>query len=192
MRNTSLPEQLAGLVGIESFNKFLRSLPKARDKGRLFEWQERFIANARNAGVLVPSQLPDLLAALADAPTLKFALTQQEFAADPFKYWGHRDYEVPSAWLDGVVSNPEVREDLFYALARSASKVGDFNLATEALATLSRTLSPNEAVDLYCYIRDTSERLEEEWRPGFEDAFPAAVALLPAIQVWLSDLEPLS
>ena len=66
------------------------------------------------------------------------------------------------------------------ALIRSVSKLGEFFLAQDELAELSKVLSQQEAVDLYIAIRDHSRRLEDEWRQEFIAAFPSAEHLLPS------------
>ena len=56
-------------------------------------------------------------------------------------------------------------------LARSVSKTGEFYLAQKYLDHLKGNLSLEQALSLYEYIRDESQRLEEEWRDEFTDAF---------------------
>ena len=64
-------------------------------------------------------------------------------------------------------------------LARSVSKTGEFYLAQEYLDQLKGNLSLEQALSLYEYIRDESQRLEEEWRDEFTDAFPEYEENLP-------------
>jgi hypothetical protein len=68
------------------------------------------------------------------------------------------------------------------ALIRSVSKTGEFELAEVELDQLSGMLSDREAVSLYKAIRDHSQRLEEEWRDEFIEAFPSSERLLPQAQ----------
>ena len=75
--------------------------------------------------------------------------------------------------------DPVVPDDVKHALARSVSKNGDFFLAQPELASLAGRLSDAEVISLYEFIRDTSMRLELEWRPAFAEAFPSQTGMLP-------------
>jgi hypothetical protein len=78
------------------------------------------------------------------------------------------------------VSDSAIPDVLKHALARSVSKNGDFFLAQSELASLAGRLGDAEVVSLYEFIRDTSMRLEREWRPEFVTAFPLQRGVLPA------------
>lgn len=78
------------------------------------------------------------------------------------------------------VSDSAIPDVLKHALARSVSKNGDFFLAQSELASLAGRLGDAEVVSLYEFIRDTSMRLELEWRPEFVAAFPLQRGMLPA------------
>lgn len=78
------------------------------------------------------------------------------------------------------MADPEVLDVLKQALARSVSKNGDFFLAQSELDSLAGRLGDSEVVSLYEFIRDTSMRLELEWRLGFVAAFPTQRGMLPA------------
>jgi len=68
-----------------------------------------------------------------------------------------------------------------YELCRYLSKSGDFPSESAYLKELTSTLSPEDAVLLYSYLRDHSERWESEWRPKFISLFPRSEPLLPEI-----------
>ncbi|MGP0170585.1 hypothetical protein ACSVIJ_01755 [Pseudomonas sp. NCHU5208] len=65
------------------------------------------------------------------------------------------------------------------ALVRSVSKNGDFFIAATQLASASHALNSDQAVRLYEHIRDSSDRLEIEWRGEFIAAFSGVENLLP-------------
>jgi len=65
------------------------------------------------------------------------------------------------------------------ALVRSVSKNGDFFMAAAELASASHILNLSQAVRLYEHIRDSSDRLEMEWRDEFVAAFSGVESLLP-------------
>jgi len=64
-------------------------------------------------------------------------------------------------------------------IARSVSKNGDFDLAYEFISSLEGKLNESQVIDLYEYIRDNSDRLEDEWRDEFLQLFDEYEDLLP-------------
>ncbi|QNH00127.1 hypothetical protein [Pseudomonas sediminis] len=66
-----------------------------------------------------------------------------------------------------------------YALVRSVAKNGDFFMAAAELASASHILNSSQTVCLYEHIRDSSDRLEMEWRDEFIAAFSGVESLLP-------------
>lgn len=171
--------QMLDLVGPRVFNKFVRALANAADRGSLFYWQEQLVQKARSAGIALPSSLRELAAVFPESCVVQVPISREEFLAEPMKYWLDPDVQVLPEWREAAAAQPIVRENLYYALARSVSKTGTFDLAQECLELLTRTLSTEEAGELYGYVRDVSGRLEYEWRPDFERAFPAAALDLP-------------
>lgn len=77
------------------------------------------------------------------------------------------------------MSDSAIPDVLKHALARSVSKNGDFFLAQSELASHAGRPGDAEVVSLYEFIRDTSMRLELEWRPEFVTAFPLQRGILP-------------
>lgn len=65
------------------------------------------------------------------------------------------------------------------ALSQSVSKGGDFMMAEDELRAAVQVLDAEQAVLLYERILDTADRLEDEWRDDFVDAFPDSEDLLP-------------
>jgi hypothetical protein len=184
MTNNEILTRFAGMTGPELFNKFVRSLSRSVAKKRLEFWQEKLLSEARQQGIPVPVLFQDVIDFFATAETLKIALSFEEFQTDPLKFLGYSDYIVPEAWIHDCVQNPEVREYLSSLIARSVSKVGSFELALVEVSLLARNSTADEALSLYCYVRDESMRLEDEWWPAFEKAFPATVGLLPPTRPW--------
>ena len=66
-----------------------------------------------------------------------------------------------------------------HAIVRSVSKNGDFFIAATQLASASLALNSDQAVRLYEHVRDSSDRLEVEWRDEFIAAFSGIESLLP-------------
>jgi hypothetical protein len=91
------------------------------------------------------------------------------FLADPLQYTGD---DPPKEWVSEGWRQAEFQDALVYILARSVGKTGGFALAEDYLRWVSGALTPSQAQDLYGRVRDESERLELEWRPAFQDAFP--------------------
>lgn len=77
--------------------------------------------------------------------------------------------------------NPAWRSRVIYELARSLSKTGSFFLTGGIEFLASLRLDQAEVVALYEAIRDSTGRLELEWRPEFEAAFPQVAGQLPAV-----------
>ena len=67
-------------------------------------------------------------------------------------------------------------------IARSISKNGDFDLVYDETQALAGRASQEQVVDLYLFIRDHSQRLEEEWRDEFIELFSDFEEALPPLQ----------
>ncbi|MBU84796.1 hypothetical protein [Alcanivorax sp.] len=67
-------------------------------------------------------------------------------------------------------------------ISRSVSKNGDFDLAFDEIGSLSGSVSKEQVVELYIFIRDHSDRMEEEWRDEFIEFFPEFEESLPQVQ----------
>jgi hypothetical protein len=83
--------------------------------------------------------------------------------------------ELRRAW-----DNEEFRAAVVAEIARIVDKTGAFDL-TDWLDVLAQSaiLADDEIVALYTAIRDSTGRLEPEWRPRFEAAFPRIKNRLP-------------
>jgi hypothetical protein len=107
-------------------------------------------------------------------------VTRAAFLADPSRLvW--QDGVQPEWIVEAYRADEQFRDNILYALSRSVSKRADFSLASGWLQILGLALSPDEVAALYGAIRDESARLELEWRPEFEAAFPQAVGRLPPV-----------
>ncbi|MBK1789592.1 hypothetical protein JIN82_00335 [Persicirhabdus sediminis] len=60
------------------------------------------------------------------------------------------------------------------------SKSGELYREDE-LKALSKTITADQAVELYTYLRDNGERWESEWRESFISLFPQSESKLPEI-----------
>lgn len=59
------------------------------------------------------------------------------------------------------------------------------------LKKVAAGITPQQAVEIYCYLRDNGERFESEWRDAFTEIFPASEPLLPPVaesDEWLNIL----
>jgi hypothetical protein len=88
--------------------------------------------------------------------------------------------DTPAEWWAAAWRIERVRDELSSDWARDVSKSGSLARYDAFLDLLARSLTPEQLVELYVYIRDKSLRYESEWRAEFERAFPACVAQLPA------------
>ena len=86
--------------------------------------------------------------------------------------------QTPPAWFAEAWEIDQVREEQTADIARTVRKVGELFYTPEFLGLLARSLNSVRLVELYAAIRDQSRR-EQEFRAGFEQAFPAIVADLP-------------
>jgi hypothetical protein len=78
--------------------------------------------------------------------------------------------------------NPEWRELVVAELSRSVSKYGSFGLAG-GLGWLAGPdgLTADQAAALFHSVRERSRRLEVEWQPEFEAAFPESRGRIPPL-----------
>ena len=78
---------------------------------------------------------------------------------------------------------PGISPIVVQELARNVGKLGELFLSEAEFDEIAQAqLSDENIVVLYCYIRDASLRLEDEWRDEFVALFPDKVDLLPAAQ----------
>ena len=75
--------------------------------------------------------------------------------------------------------NVDERQQLVSGIARYVSKLGELSVSDEELRALATFFNVEECLDLYQQIRDTSGRLECEWRQQFVDYFPQSRNALP-------------
>jgi hypothetical protein len=52
---------------------------------------------------------------------------------------------------------------------------------TEELRKIASQCTPEQAVEIYCFLRDNGERFESEWRDAFTAIFPSSEPLLPPV-----------
>ena len=64
-------------------------------------------------------------------------------------------------------------------LVRTLSKTGGFVLASPESLDWACSLDDEEQVELYCKLRDESQRIEDEWRYDFIDLVEIDDELLP-------------
>jgi hypothetical protein len=76
---------------------------------------------------------------------------------------------------------PGYRDGTIADWARDVGKSGRLNRVPVFLRDLAAALDRDQAVDLYCRLRELSERSELEWREEFEEAFPQTAGHLPEI-----------
>jgi hypothetical protein len=170
--------------GAERYNRFLSALgDECRRRQRLMFWQQTLWEEfAAKHGIEMPPTLEALSDLFEGQPLVQEIVSKEQFLADPVRLWAKTPDPVPADWVAAAWANTVFREHASYGLARSVSKTGEFTLEDDALAVLPTVLTAQEAEDLYIYIRDTSERLESEWREQFEATFPVCRGRLPAAQ----------
>lgn len=173
MSQSDLLKRMAEYLGSAKFNKLIRSADTARQKGRLVFWQEALLDQfTADTGQQLPPDFEGIVALLDSAEPIPISATREQFFENPVAVWTRPDVQIPFEWLVEAAQEVHFREHLAYSLARSASKVGDFDLVSEeALSILRAALSEPQLLDLYVYIREVSKRLEEEWKDEFEFIF---------------------
>ena len=168
--------------GVERYNRFLSALrDECRRRQRLMFWQQSLWEEfAAKHAIETPATLEALADLFEGQPLVEDIVSKEQFLADPVRLWAKTPDPVPADWLAAAWTNATFREHASYGLARSVSKTGEFTLSGDALAVLPTVLTAQDAEDLYIYIRDTSQRLESEWREQFEATFPICLGRLPA------------
>ena len=87
--------------------------------------------------------------------------------------------EIPADWMTEAWDRVEIRRYLTDDMTRMVSKTGEISYTREFGELLRRSLTCDQAVQLYRDIRDNARRNEDEWRPQFAQWFPQCVSALP-------------
>ena len=87
---------------------------------------------------------------------------------------------IPSEWMSEAWESAGVRENLTYDIKRIISKTGKIDYDEGFQNLLGRSLTCDQVVGLYVFIRDNAYRSEEEWRPQFTQIFARCAGSLPA------------
>ena len=94
--------------------------------------------------------------------------------------------DLEALWRDG----PPWRKEVFIkGIARYVSKAASLAVSDTELRALREFFTVPDMVYLYEQIRDTSQRLEFEWRDEFLRYFPAAKDALPPMEVTEEEYE---
>ena len=100
-----------------------------------------------------------------------------EFLTYPLKF---SLSQIPPEWIKVGWADAQFRDQIVYQWIRSVSKLGDFDLVSEQwMMVLPGILDCNEVTELYLQIRQSSGRLELEWRDHFIRLFPLTSGQLP-------------
>jgi hypothetical protein len=184
-RIADIRSRLAKILEPKSYNRLIESVESVRQLRRLRFWQEALLDQARAAGVNIAT-VKEFLAVFDGATPLPVSnepLTHELFLCliEEFPYGGRKFDHTPPQWMADAWENDRIREALSAEMARTVTELGELAYDAEYLNYLSRSLPSARQVELYVYLRDMcrKETREDEFRPGFERAFPACVALLP-------------
>jgi len=109
-------------------------------------------------------------------------MTRDEFHSDPWRFLSGSSesefYAIRPEWVREAWDRDQFKREVVDSFVRTLNKVGSF-CNPMGLAFFQRSLSPDQAVDFYNLLRQTTVRPELEWRSEFEDAFPGVAADLP-------------
>jgi hypothetical protein len=173
----------AEVLGPKDYNRLVASVPDTRRRGRLRFWQEELLNQVTPAAG--PDWTPEEFFRVFDGASLlpvpSEPWTREVFLREiqKFPHGGFPLDETPAEWMSAAWEIDWVREELSGEMARTVSKIGELCYTDEYLRFLSRSLSVPRQVELYQHIFDRCSTREEEFRPGFERAFPACVPSLP-------------
>jgi len=73
-----------------------------------------------------------------------------------------------------------IDDQLLADVTMDLSRSGEI-LRVKELRKVSKRITPEQGVEIYCYLRDNSERFESEWRDAFSKIFSKSAALLPFV-----------
>jgi hypothetical protein len=176
--------RLINVLGPETFNRLVASVPATQQKGRLRFWQEQLLDQFANETGIEISTLEQFLRVFNDAQLQELPrekITKEVFLNQmaAFPYCGFDLAEIPPDWMAEAWQIDRVREGLSYSFARDVSKTGSLCRTDEYLEFLNRSLTIEQQVNLFHYIMATCSSREAEFRPEFERAFPKCVDSLP-------------
>ncbi|GEM_PF-4309406 len=75
--------------------------------------------------------------------------------------------------------NEEDKYELCQSLSKSGSLIG-YTDKSDVLKEFAKTGTDAQIIEFYVYLRENSERSEDEWREEFESFFPKVLEQLPS------------
>jgi hypothetical protein len=180
--DATLREQIlaaARCLGAEKFNRLVDSVDQVRAAGRLRYWQEEFLANLENIGIVVAGPT-EFIAVFDQAPLMPRFVTREEFFTRA-NYWYYLGgAPIPDEWIaEAWEQVPEFRDNVTYEFVREASKVGELDAIQASLERLGRILPLGRVVEIYEKVRQDSPHRESEFRPTFERLFGDRMSSFP-------------
>jgi hypothetical protein len=179
----NIRSRLAEALGSKAYNRLIESVSHVRQRGRLRFWQERFLQQASATGVVINTaeEFIRVFGGASPVPVPAERWTRELFLSriEAFPHVGVPFDETPPEWMAAAWEIERVRDELSYEMARTVGKIGELAYTDKYLHFLSRSLPVARQVELFLYIRNRNPRREDEFRAGFERAFPACVPHLP-------------
>jgi hypothetical protein len=181
-----IQRQIAEVVGAETFNRLVDSVPATREARRLRFWQEELLDDIAAQTNIDLTNLQAFLRVFEGAERCHIPRgpwTREIFlhGIEEWPLGGIPLDETPPSWMADAWLIDSVREAISDEFARNVSKTGSLCYTDEYLDFLQRALTVEQLVELFLYIRDEQGcgSREAEFRPEFEQAFPKCVAALP-------------
>jgi hypothetical protein len=179
----NIRSRLADALGWKAYNRLVGSVSDVRQRGRLRAWEEQLLQQASHTGVVI-STAEDFIRVFDGAspvPVPAEPWTREVFLSEIVKFplGGFPIDETPPEWMAAAWEIERVRHEVSSEMARTVSKIGELGYTDEYLQYLSRSLPVSRQVELFLYIMNRNFTREDEFRPGFERAFPACVPHLP-------------
>lgn len=179
-----IQKRLAEVLGRESYNRLVDSVPNTRQRGRLQFWQEQLLQKAMPSGIVIstPEEFIRIFERAQPIPAPQEPWTREVFLSriEAFPHGGFPFDETPPEWMVAAWEIEKVRSARSEDMARTVGKTGELAYTREYLHYLSRSLTIPQQVELFLSIRGSGNELREvEFRPGFERAFPDCVPHLP-------------
>jgi hypothetical protein len=183
----NIRNRLAEALGSNAYNRLIESVRDVDKRHRLRFWQEQLIQQAASATGIIISTTEEFLRIFDGARPIAVAtkpLTRDEFLKriEESPHGSLQLDETPPEWMATAWEIKRVREELCREMARTVSKLGGLFYTDDYLHYLSRSLPIARQVELFLYIRDRNPHREDEFRSGFERAFPESVPHLPRPQ----------
>ncbi|MCA9072967.1 MAG: hypothetical protein KDA84_28785 [Planctomycetaceae bacterium] len=182
----TIRSRLAERLGWSAFNRLVESVPEVRKRGKLRFWQERLLKQVSQQETIL-STVVGFLEVFEGADRVPVPTPAEPWTRDAFlsqiEAFPHVAFpldKTPPEWMAAAWEIENVRDELCWDMARTVSKLGELCYTEEYLDYLSRSLPTPRQVELFLTIRDRCPGREEEFRPGFERAFPECVPQLPS------------